>query len=228
VVRESKRKRRATLQDITNTLPDKVCQATVRKALRSKGIFSRITRKKPDLNATHKQMRLSFSRKYEWTEKDWSRVVWTDESSFEVEENLRQVRVWRRADEPYLEECFTPTFKSNRTTLMVWGAFTLTKKSNLVIFERGRHDGRAFVEDVYEGELLRFMAQKQELLLMEDGTPLHRCVVARRWHEQYGIQRFEDWPDNPPDLNPFEHIWSFLAMPSIDDERNHGISHPWW
>jgi transposase len=123
VVRESKRKRRPTLQDITNTLPDKVCQAIVRKALRSKQIFSPTTRKKANLNATHKQRRLDFSRKYkDWTEKGWSRVVWTDESSFEVWENFRQVLVWRTADEPYFEEYLTPTFKSGRTTVMVWGA----------------------------------------------------------------------------------------------------------
>lgn len=56
-----------------------------------------------------------------------------------------------------------------------------------MIFERSRRDRQTFVEDVYEGELLRFMIQEQRLLLMEDGVPVYRCVAAKMWRERNGI-----------------------------------------
>jgi hypothetical protein len=69
--------------------------------------------------------RLAFAKKYQhWTARDWSNVIWTNESSFEMEKLLRQVKVW---------QCLVPTFKLDCVLVMIWDAFSSFHKNPLVL-----------------------------------------------------------------------------------------------
>ena len=70
--------------------------------------------------------------------------------------------------------CVVPTFKSGRTSLMIWRGFGGDKKSELVFMLKDRCKAIDFVELVYDGHLLQFMGQVSRAILMEDGTPVHR------------------------------------------------------
>ena len=53
-----------------------------------------IAPKKPYLNEKHKLDRLKFDCIHEsWSFEDWCNVIWSNESSFEIGKNLRQIRV---------------------------------------------------------------------------------------------------------------------------------------
>jgi hypothetical protein len=124
IIRVSKTHRRSTLFEITNICSTQVSRSTIQRALHESGIFSRIAVKKPFLTHRHMSQRLAFAQKYcGLTIKEWERVVWTNEYTFEVGKNSRQVHVWRNAYERYSSSCMVPTFKSGRTYLMIWGAF---------------------------------------------------------------------------------------------------------
>jgi hypothetical protein len=69
--------------------------------------------------------------------------------------------------------CVVPTFKSGRTSLMIWGGFAGDKKSKLVFMPKDQCKASNFVELVYDGQLLYFMGKVSLIILMEDGTPLH-------------------------------------------------------
>jgi len=85
IIRVSKTHRCSTLSEITNICSTQVSRSTIRRALHESGIFSRIVVKKPFLTHRHMSQRLAFAQKYcGWTIKEWERVVWTDESTFEV------------------------------------------------------------------------------------------------------------------------------------------------
>ena len=208
----AKRNRRATLGEITNEGPANVSTRTVRKALHEQGLNNRVAKKKPYLKPEHVQKRKLFVKNMEdWTLEDFKRVVWTDESSFELGKNTRQTKVWRMTDEAYLEDCLQPTFKSSRLSVMVWGAISWGKKSNLVVLEKGRTTSKDFIEQVYEGELGRFMGEVDEAILMEDGAPVHRSKISNKWKEDHGIEQIV-WPPQSPDMNPIENFWNTMKV----------------
>jgi transposase len=153
---------------------------------------------------------------------DWQKIIWSDESSFEVGKLSEKIRVWRKPTEKYCNECLVPTFKSGRTSVMIWGAFVNTTKLNLVFMESGKRTGPDFVEQVYEGSIQPFLTSdmcSDDMTLMEDGAPVHGCKVAKEWRENHGVSKIK-WPANSPDMNPIENVWRRMKK-SIS--KNHNI-----
>ena len=59
------------------------------------------------------------------------KVLWTDESKFEVFGSHRRTFVRRRTGEKMLEECPTPSVKHGGGNVMVWGCFGAGKVGDL-------------------------------------------------------------------------------------------------
>ena len=133
------------------------------------------------MNVKHKANRLAFARAYEsWTFEDWCNIIWTDESSFEIGKNSRQIRVWWKAYEKYNWDCIAPSFKSGCSSVTVWGAYTGFDKSPLVTIPSDKRSSSDFVTIVYEGVLCGFYFlhnDLEQLILMEDGAPFHHSSL---------------------------------------------------
>jgi hypothetical protein len=157
----------------------------IRTYIRKLGFHNRISRQKPYLTIAHKAKRLAFAKEHRhWTENDWKNVIWTDESSFELGKMSRQIRVWRKPHEAYASQCLAPTFKSGRSSVMVWGAFTGFHKSPLVLMPEGERTTNDFIRNVYDGTLSAFYFMDDHphhLTHMEDGAPVHCSKLAQKW-----------------------------------------------
>ena len=103
----------------------KISVSTVRRALSSIGFKARIKRRKPLLTPEHKKRRLAFARKHQhWTVEDWSRIVWSDESKFELFGNRMREYCWVKHTGTLDPRAIKPTLKHGGGNIMVWGCFT--------------------------------------------------------------------------------------------------------
>ena len=187
-----------------------VSRNTIQTYIYRLGFGNRIAVRKPYLNSMHKATKLAFAHKFvHWRVEDWYKVIWIDEFSFELGKNSQQIRIWHKVHEKYTKNYLAPTFKSRRTSIMVWGAFTRSDKSPLVIMERmAKH----FVQKVYESTLSNFYVmhnELEELTLMEDGAPVHRSKYSKNWRQAHSMKKLV-WPANSPDLNPSENMWKIV------------------
>jgi hypothetical protein len=70
----------------------KASKTTLRNKIHKLGFHSCIAWHKPFLNEKQINNRPEFARVHQdWTVEDWKKVIWTDESSFEIGKNFRQV-----------------------------------------------------------------------------------------------------------------------------------------
>ena len=81
---------------------------------------------------SQQKKRLRFARDHvQWTEDDWSKVLFTDESKFELFGTNRRMFVRRRKNELYINACLSPTVKYGGGSIMVWGAISLNGMGKL-------------------------------------------------------------------------------------------------
>ena len=172
------------------------------------GYNKRVAAKKPFLKEAHMEKRLQFAKAHRnWIIEQWKQVVWTDESSVEIGKDILQKKVWRLPQEKYDKDCLKPSFKSGRTSFMVWGAICGRNKSELVFLPKDRRTSQDFVDLVYKPVLLGFLQSNPGSVLMEDNASIHTAKAAKEWRDLNGVEKIE-WPAQSPDPNPIENVWS--------------------
>src|SRR5215468_9248935 len=90
---------------------------------------------------------------------EWKRIIWTDEASMEVGRDSRARRVWRTNDEEFHHSCIKPTFKSGRSSVMIWGAIVHDRLGPLFVFLEGRIKSAVYVDDILKGPFIDFTHQ---------------------------------------------------------------------
>lgn len=226
---EIHKNRRQTLGDITETLNRSISGGVTKKTVANAihdnlGMSSCVARKKPNLKPGHIARRMVWAEeKLGWTMEEWKRVIFTDESSVELGKLSCQPRVWRSPSEEYLPQCLVRTFKSGRTSVMVWGAIAYNHLGPLIVMPKGMRKGVHYVNLVMAGPLWDFYSKLVEELgvvkVVEDGAPVHTCGLAKSFRRYHGMDSLIH-PANSPDLNPIEHVWKKLKT-QINDRPVH-------
>jgi hypothetical protein len=154
--------------------------------------------------------------------RDWSTVLWTDESSIELGEWPGCQFITRHPGEEYLLECIQSTFHSGQKTLMVWGAIGTGRKGPLIRLdmENGNNNGgkkqerglngAKYVAQVLQGPLKEFVEELEDkwdhnMLVVEDGAPGHTSKLTLKARSELGINKLT-YPPKSPDLNPIEPL----------------------
>ena len=133
---QSKRKRTRTAPDLREELNSSrvrpISVSTVQRRLRERGLKGCVAAKKLLLRAQNKIKRLKWAGKHKsWSFRKWSRVLFSDESKFEIFGNKRRQYVRRLVGEPMTAQCIAPTVKHGGGSVMVWGCFVGGKVGDL-------------------------------------------------------------------------------------------------
>ena len=183
-------------------------------------------RKAPLLTEAHKKKRLLFAREHKhWTVEDWSNVLFSDESPYQVfyVPNPRNDTVWGSQEEnvPVASQVkFSPS-------VLVWGGMTASGLTRLhFVPEHTSINSDYYVNNILEKELKpvyyrldtsgaiskrRLFTDNAGSIFQQDGARAHTSAVSRAWLTKSVPNYITNWPPNSPDLSPIENLWSILS-----------------
>ena len=206
---------------------------TVQRRLTDAGLLGRRPAKKPLVSPKNLRARLEFAKRYAtWTVDDWRKVVWSDESKFNLfgSDGISYVR--RPVNQRYNPKYQIPTVKHGGGNVMVWGAFTYGKVFPLHRI-LGKMDKKVY-KNILIHHLVPYVRQGMPVgwIFQHDNDPKHTSSDVKAYLKSKKIHVL-DWPSQSPDLNPIEHLWDVLQrrcegrFASNDKEKFQQLAEEW-
>lgn len=163
-------------------IKEQVCETVVRNSLTKNALNGRVAAKKPLLRSANIKKRLAFAKAHvDWSEKQWSRVLFTDESKFEFFGNKRRIYVRRFANERFKNYCLKPTVKHGGGSVMVWGGICVRGVTRLKLIV-GKMDSSAYKTILQYNVLpdgVRLLGKG--FILQQDNDPKHKEKRVMRY-----------------------------------------------
>lgn len=186
-ITQDKRTRRLPWEMVRNEMAMKCSVRTLRQKAHRLGFHKRRRRKKIGLRAESPSKRLKWAREHlHWTNEEWSRLIWTDESSFSTAGFGQQPPVTRKdgEEETYNADCLNQTWRSGRQSVMVWGAFCGEEKSELHFVPTNTSvNSSSYTLSILDPILIPFWHEMCErdgwTAVVEDNAPGHKKYASR-------------------------------------------------
>lgn len=160
---------------------------------------------KPLLGEKHRKKRLSWAKQHK--DFDWDSVIFTDESTFRLNQRLK--KAWQFVGARKITRSVKHPLKVH-----VWGCFSSSGFGRLVCFTRNLN--AQYMTTLYETALLPsavdlYGEDCYSWILQEDNDPKHRSKIAKAWKEDNYVKVLP-WPSMSPDQNPIENVWGLMKM----------------
>ena len=112
--------------DFNAALPKQcVCVETIRKVLKKQKINSYVALRKPLLTVKDRLKRRKWCKeRMYWSVEDWARVIFSDESNFEVFNRKGRVFVKRYHSEKFDNKFVVPRLQGGGGSAGIWGCFS--------------------------------------------------------------------------------------------------------
>lgn len=201
--------------------------------MRQNKLFGRRPAKKPLISLKNRKARIKFAKDHlHWTAKEWSKILFSDESKFLLfgTDGIRYIRrpVGARFDPRYQ----LPTVKHGGGNVMVWGCFSRDGIGPIHRIQ-GIMDQEIYM-GIMKNVMLPYAKDKMPRgwIFQQDNDPKHTAKSVQNFFKTKKV-RVLDWPSQSPDLNPIEHLWEHVdrqiagIKPTKKDELFNIISTHW-
>ena len=108
------------------------------------------------LTARHRAARLQCAqRHFRWERQQWARVLFSDESRFNLSHHDGGFRVFRRR-ERFADNCLIERDRFGGGSVRVWGGIKGRKKSNLIVVQ-GNFNAQGYINQILQPEAVPFL-----------------------------------------------------------------------
>ena len=184
---------------------------------------------KPDISLENRLKRRRWcTRTLNWTVSDnWSCLLFSNDSRFNLAYCDERVRLWRTAGEEYISECLCMVNRNRIVFVMVWVVIGYHDE-NLIAdnYVRTLSENRL---DSIENTLGN---RNHPFVFQHVYAPAHTARRTVEWLEQQDISTIQ-WPSHSPDLKIIAHVWVFMGreivrvMPATKNDLIRALHNSW-
>ena len=136
--------------------------------------------KKPYINKINRRKRLEYAKNYR--EKPlgfWNKVLWSDESQFNLFGSDGKIVVWRSPKEEFVTECTIPTVKHGSGHVKCWACFSSSGVGTLTFID-GNMTGESSTE-ILEKNFLKSVEKlriSHHWIFQHKNEPKHKAAIV--------------------------------------------------
>ncbi len=161
---------------------------------------------KPLLKQKHRQKHLTWAKeKNNWTVAQWSKVLFSHESTFCISFGNQVPRVWRKRGEAQ-NPCSLRSSVKFPQSVMIWAAMSSAGVGPLCFLKYTVNT--AIYQEILEHFMLPStdkLYRDADFISQQDMAPAHTAKCTKSWFNDHGVTVL-DWPAISPDLNPRESM----------------------
>ena len=185
---------------------------TVHNTPQEQGLSARRKQSVPLLTQHHIRSRLEWARAHQsWSMENRERVIFSDESKFNLFGSDGLHCCWRREGEG-LSPCYAKKkVKHGGKKVMVWGFVTAYGVGWLYQID-GKIDSKKYIsilQEAYLRTLEDLHTNRQAVILQADNDPKDTSKATWAWLAENQIPTL-NWSATSPDMNIMENLWAYL------------------